>query len=147
VDATPAQAFEPISQLGGRNGWYAHNWLWRLRGLLDLLVGGVGMRRGRPEGRPLRSGDALDFWRVQIVEAPRQLRLRAEMKLPGRAWLEFEVVPIETGVRIQQTAIFYPSGLAGLLYWYTIYPLHALVFRDMLQGVVDRISKPTHAGL
>lgn len=135
LDVKPAQGFAPIRRIGGRTGWYAYDWLWRLRGFIDLLVGGVGMRRGRPDPEGLRVGDTLDWWRVEEYEPGRFLRLRAEMKLPGRAWLEFEVEPSERGSTIRQTATFEPSGLLGFGYWYGIYPLHAVVFRGMLAGI------------
>ena len=135
VTASPAACFARIERLGGRQGWPAFNWLWRLRGFVDLLVGGVGMRRGRPENRPLRVGDALDFWRVEAYDPPTRLRLFAEMKVPGRAWLEFVVEPDAAGSRVTQTAMFDPVGLFGRAYWYAIYPLHALVFQGMLDGI------------
>ncbi len=138
VAVPPRAAFEPIRRIGGANGWYAWNFLWRLRGGLDLLTGGVGLRRGRPANRELRAGDSLDFWRVEAYDPPRRLRLRAEMRVPGRAWLEFEVEPAPGGARIRQTAIFHPSGLAGLLYWYGVYPLHALVFSRMIGAIARR---------
>ncbi len=140
VDVTPEKAFEPILNIGGENGWYAWNFLWRWRGALDLLFGGVGMRRGRPENRELRVGDALDFWRVEALEKPHHIRLFAEMKVPGKAWLEFEVEPTQTGSTIRQTATFYPLGLSGLLYWYGIYPLHTLVFRDMIRQIAKKVQ-------
>lgn len=141
VRATPREAFAPIRRIGGANGWYAYDWLWRLRGLLDLLVGGVGVRRGRRSPDDLRIGDALDFWRVESYEPNQLLRLRAEMRLPGRAWLEFEVEPIGDGyVKIRQTAIFDPVGLFGLAYWYLICPLHDLVFASMLDSIADAAS-------
>ena len=135
VPGPPAQAFAPIRRIGGAAGWYYGNRLWRLRGFLDLLVGGVGLRRGRrdPETPPV--GSTLDFWRVEAYEPDRLLRLRAEMRLPGRAWLQFEVDGDEHGSVIGQTAIFDPAGLAGLLYWYALLPIHAFVFRGMLAGV------------
>lgn len=133
---SPERAFAPIQRIGGSRGWYFATFLWRLRGFLDLLVGGVGMRRGRPDPEDLRVGDALDFWRVEAYEPGRRLRLAAEMKLPGRAWLEFEVQPRNGGSEIRQTAVFDPLGLSGLLYWYGIYPLHSLVFYGMLKGLV-----------
>lgn len=136
TDVPPDRAFAPIRRIGGTNGWYACGFLWRLRGLLDLLVGGVGTRRGRPAGDGLRVGDALDFWRVEAFEPDRLLRLRAEMKLPGRAWLEFEVQPAPGGARIRQTAVYDPRGLAGLSYWYLLYPVHRMVFAAMLRGIV-----------
>ena len=145
VDVTPESAFEVIENVGGSNGWFGYDLLWRLRGVLDLLVGGVGMRRGRPLNRPLRPGDALDFWRVEELERPHKLRLLAEMKVPGRAWLEFVVEPEKGGSVIRQTAIFDPIGLLGRLYWYAIYPLHALVFQDMIDSLARRITRPADA--
>ena len=141
VESTPAEAFAPIREIGGANGWYAHDWLWRLRGFLDLLVGGAGMRRGRRHPEQLAVGDTVDCWRVVDLEPDRSLRLQAEMKLPGRAWLEFEVEPEGDGTRIRQTAIFDPFGLSGLVYWYGIYALHGLVFGGMLRGVRDRAAR------
>jgi hypothetical protein len=135
VDVGPAQAFAPILRIGGENGWYAYDWLWRLRGFLDLLVGGVGVRRGRPSPEDLCVGDALDFWRVETYEPDRRLLLSAEMKLPGRAWLEFVVEPRQGGATIRQTAIFDPVGLVGLAYWYLIYPLHRMIFSRMLENI------------
>ncbi len=136
VNLTPQQAFAPIQSIGGKTGWYYGDWLWRVRGFLDLLVGGVGVRRGRRDATNLRVGDALDFWRVEGFEPDRRLRLRAEMKVPGRAWLEFEVTENATGSLIRQTAIFDPVGLFGLAYWYALYPLHQLVFAGMLRNIV-----------
>ena len=130
------QAFEPIRRIGGDTGWYYGSWLWRLRGFLDLMVGGVGVRRGRRDPRHVVPGDALDFWRVEAIEADALLRLSAEMKLPGRAWLQFEVEPDGEGSLVRQTAIFDPLGLMGLAYWYALYPLHQLVFAGMLRGIV-----------
>lgn len=130
-------AFAPIQRIGGPNGWYYGDWLWRLRGWLDLLVGGVGMRRGRRDSTDLENGDTVDCWRVETLEPNRRLRLLAEMKLPGRAWLEFEVEPSAVGSRIRQTAVFDPVGLTGLAYWYAIYPLHEFVFGGMLNGIAN----------
>jgi uncharacterized protein YbjT (DUF2867 family) len=138
VDAPAEACFGVIEQLGGAQGWLAFNRLWRVRGFFDLLVGGVGMRRGRPRGRPLLVGDALDFWRVEAIERPRLLRLRAEMKVPGRAWLEFVVTPEGARTRITQSAMFDPVGVLGRAYWYGIYPLHALVFGGMIAAVGAR---------
>ena len=136
VDVPPAEAFAPIRRIGGSTGWYAFDRLWRLRGFIDLLIGGVGVRRGRPDPEQLRVGDTVDWWRVETYEPDHLLRLRAEMKLPGRAWLEFEVTPTDRGSTVRQTAVFDPTGLLGLLYWYGIYPLHAAVFRGMLAGII-----------
>jgi hypothetical protein len=135
VPVPPRAAFAPIRRIGGAQGWYYGNALWRARGFLDLLVGGVGLRRGRRSPEELQVGDALDFWRVEAYEADRHLRLAAEMKVPGRAWLEFDVTEAPGGSTITQTAIFDPVGLSGLLYWYGIYPLHRRVFDGMLAGI------------
>jgi uncharacterized protein YbjT (DUF2867 family) len=136
VKVPPAQAFAPIRRIGGAAGWYAANFLWRLRGFLDLLTGGVGLRRGRRDPETLQAGDTLDFWRVEEFEPDHRLRLAAEMKLPGRAWLEFTVTGDAAASTIRQTAIFDPRGLFGLLYWYALYPLHQWVFAGMLRGIV-----------
>jgi uncharacterized protein YbjT (DUF2867 family) len=136
VPQGPRQAFEPIRRIGGETGWYYGSWLWRLRGFLDLMAGGVGVRRGRRDPRHVVPGDALDFWRVEAFEADALLRLSAEMKLPGRAWLQFEVEPDGEGSLVRQTALFDPLGLVGLAYWYALYPLHQLVFAGMLRGIV-----------
>ena len=135
VAAPPEAAFRPIERIGGDTGWYAFNWLWRVRGFLDMLAGGVGMRRGRASPSTLRVGDTVDFWRVEAIEANRRLRLAAQMKLPGRAWLEFEVTGNGTSATIRQTAIFDPVGLAGRAYWYLLLPVHHLVFKGMLRGI------------
>ena len=141
VPVPPTAAFGPIRRIGGKNGWYSLDWLWRVRGVLDLLIGGVGMRRGRRDPEHLTAGDALDWWRVESIEPDKRLRLVAEMKLPGRAWLEFEVeARSDSGSTIRQTAIFDPVGLLGLMYWYGVYPLHAWVFRGMLNGIAARAT-------
>lgn len=142
VDCSPARAFAPIRRIGGANGWYSANILWRARGFLDLLAGGVGFRRGRRDPESLLPGDTIDFWRVESFEPDRRLRLVAEMRLPGRAWLEFDTEPAPgAGTLIRQTAIFDAHGLLGLLYWYGIYPLHAHVFRGMLNAIVARAER------
>jgi uncharacterized protein YbjT (DUF2867 family) len=135
VSVPPEVAFAPIQRIGGQTGWYYANWLWRLRGWLDLLAGGVGLRRGRRDAADLRVGDTVDCWRVESLTPNRRLRLAAEMKLPGRAWLEFDVEPTTNGSRIRQTAEFDPIGLTGLAYWYGVYPLHQFVFEGMLRGI------------
>ena len=118
-------------------------WLWRIRGWIDLLMGGVGMRRGRTNPELIRAGDTLDCWRVEAYEPDSLLRLEAEMKLPGRAWLEFEVRAGDNGMStIRQTAVFDPVGLAGLVYWYSIYPLHTLIFHGMLHAIAKRACRP-----
>jgi hypothetical protein len=128
--------FALIEQIGGRRGWYFGNWLWQIRGFLDLLVGGVGLRRGRRHPSQLALGDPVDFWRVEAYEPHHLLRLNAEMRLPGRAWLQFEAETVEeNSTRLSQTAIFDPVGLSGLAYWYFLYPLHTLVFGGMLRNI------------
>jgi hypothetical protein len=134
--APVAAAFRSIRRIGGTTGWYYGDWLWSIRGWLDLVVGGVGMWRGRRDAEHLEPGDVLDCWRVECVEPNRRLRLVAEMKLPGQAWLEFETHPDEDGSRITQTATFAPMGLLGVAYWYALWPLHELVFRGMLRNLV-----------
>jgi uncharacterized protein YbjT (DUF2867 family) len=137
VAVGPERAFVPIATIGGERGWYFGTWLWRLRGALDLLVGGVGMRRGRRDPDTPAVGDTLDFWRVEAFEPGRRLRLAAEMKLPGRAWLEFEVVPDGGGALVHQTAVFEPAGLSGLLYWYLLLPVHTTIFGGMLREIAQ----------
>jgi hypothetical protein len=138
VAADAARAFAPIARIGGERGWYFGTWLWRIRGAFDLLLGGVGMRRGRRDPETPAVGDTLDFWRVEAYEPGRRLRLAAEMKLPGRAWLEFEVVPDADGAVVHQTAVFEPAGLSGLLYWYGLLPVHAVIFNGMLGKIAER---------
>ncbi|HWX97975.1 MAG TPA: DUF2867 domain-containing protein [Solirubrobacteraceae bacterium] len=135
VDRPPHEAFAPIQRIGGTTGWYAANWFWRLRGFLDTLRGGVGLRRGRRDPYDLRAGDTVDFWRVERVESGGLLRLAAEMKIPGRLWLQFEVDPLEHGSLIRQTTVFDPAGYVGLAYWYLLYPIHHRVFSRMLRGI------------
>jgi len=135
VPVPPEKAFEPIRRIGGATGWYYADWLWHLRGAMDRMVGGVGLRRGRRDPADLRVGDTVDCWRVEILEPSRRLRLAAEMRLPGRAWLEFEVTGDSAGSTIRQTASFDPVGLLGRAYWYAVYPLHQFVFNGMLRGI------------
>lgn len=136
IDAPPERAFAVFSSLGGATGWLCLNWAWQLRGAFDRLIGGVGMRRGRRHPHHLRIGDAVDFWRVEAVEPGRLVRLRAEMKVPGRAWLEFQARAQEDGrTLVTQTAFFAPRGLLGLLYWYGIYPVHGLIFGGMIRAI------------
>jgi len=143
VSVEPARAFAAIERIGGPHGWYACDWLWTLRGWLDELIGGPGMARGRHDPDRLVTGDTLDCWRVELCDPPRRLRLAAEMKMPGRGWLEFEVVPRDGDVTIHQTAVFDPKGLGGLAYWYAIWPLHELVFKNMLAGIVRHAVRET----
>jgi hypothetical protein len=143
VDASATAAFRPIERIGGAVGWYYGNWLWQLRGFLDLLVGGAGMRRGRRDPSTLRHGDAVDFWRVDAIQPTQLLRLRPEMKLPGRAWLQFEVSNSGARSEIRQTAVFEPHGMPGLLYWYALYPIHGLIFGGMLRGIARAAERET----
>jgi hypothetical protein len=138
VAASPEVVFAEIERLGGRGGWPYANVLWRVRGLIDRVFGGVGMRLGRRDPDKLRVGDALDFWRVEDVRRPTLLRLRAEMRVPGRAWLQYEVLPADKGSRLVQTAFFEPKGLPGLVYWYLLYPVHGLIFRGSVRVLAGR---------
>jgi len=123
-----------FTRLGGDVGWLYFDWAWRMRGALDRLLGGVGLRRGRRDPDEIRVGDALDFWRVEAVEEGKVLRLRAELKVPGKAWLQFEVQPMENGTsQLNQTAYFAPKGLFGLLYWYILYSIHGLIFSGLIR--------------
>jgi uncharacterized protein YbjT (DUF2867 family) len=135
VRVSPQVAFAPIERIGGSTGWYYCNWLWSLRGWIDFLMGGVGMRRGRTNNIPPKAGDTIDYWRVETLEPEHRLLLAAEMKMPGRAWLELTVTGDANGSDIRQTAIFDPVGLLGLLYWYSVYPIHQFVFSGMLRGI------------
>jgi hypothetical protein len=141
----PEDAFAPIQRIGGNTGWYAANWFWRLRGLLDTLRGGVGLRRGRRDPLDLRIGDTVDFWRVERLESGHLLRLAAEMKLPGRLWLQFEVDPAGQDSVVRQTTVFDPFGYVGLAYWYLLYPVHHRIFRRMLRGI-QRATQPGPRG-
>jgi uncharacterized protein YbjT (DUF2867 family) len=137
----PENAFRPIRRIGGRTGWYYADWLWMLRGLVDRLAGGAGLRRGRRDPESIQPGDPVDFWRVDAFEPDRRLRLAAEMKLPGRAWLQFDVEERPPGSRIRQTAVFDPKGLAGRIYWYVLFPVHQFVFAGMLRGIVREANR------
>ena len=138
VGADQQRVYESFTSLGGEKGWLTFEWAWKLRGILDRLVGGVGFRRGRRHPNKLRVGDALDFWRVEAIKPNELLRLRAEMKVPGRAWLEFQAISKNgSGTKLVQTAYFAPKGLFGLLYWYGLYPLHALIFSSMIDHIAE----------
>ena len=144
---SPAQAFRPIRRIGGETGWYFGNSLWRLRGFVDVLVGGVGVRRGRRDPESPTVGSTLDFWRVEAYEPDRLLGLQAAMRLPGRAWLQFEVDGDDTASTIRQTAIFHPTGLLGTLYWYGLFPVHSWIFRGMLARIAGAAQAPEESGL
>jgi uncharacterized protein YbjT (DUF2867 family) len=139
ADAPLEKIWESIEEIGGERGWYGADFLWYLRGLLDRLVGGVGLRRGRRDPKTLRVGESLDFWRVEAIEKSgdeRRLRLYAEMILPGKAWLEFRIKRVGDKTEIVQEASFAPRGLGGQIYWYLILPFHAFVFPTMLRNIV-----------
>jgi hypothetical protein len=139
--ASPEAAWRAVSGIGGRRGWYAFNFLWTVRGAMDRMAGGVGMRRGRRDPDELRGGDALDFWRVESLRPGEELVLRAEMKVPGEAWLEFRVAPDAAGSRIEQRARFRPAPFWGRAYWYSLLPMHAIVFRGMLHAIARRAER------
>jgi len=142
VDATAEAIFRAFTGLGGTRGWLYMNWAWRVRGAFDRLCGGVGLRRGRRDADSVRVGEALDFWRVEAVEPSHLMRLRAEMKVPGKAWLQFEVKAQEHDTRplLTQIAFFAPKGLLGLVYWYALYPIHSMIFGGMIQRVAKRAT-------
>ena len=141
VDATAELTFKAFTSIGGKNGWYA-NFLWKMRGYVDLLIGGVGMRRGRRSETDLIQGDPLDFWRVEAIDRNKMLRLRAEIKLPGEAWLQFNVEHTnDNKSTLTQTAFFEPKGLWGLFYWYSIYPFHGLIFGGMIKSIKKLVEK------
>jgi uncharacterized protein YbjT (DUF2867 family) len=136
VDAPAASLYRVVSSLGGRNGWLCFNWAWRLRGLIDRALGGVGLRRGRPGREHLREGDIVDFYRVEAVEEDALVRFHVEMKLPGAGWVQFEARPLaDDRAELIQTVFFAPRGLFGLLYWYVLYPAHRVIFTCMLRRI------------
>ncbi len=133
----PGRVFQTLTRIGGRTGWYAFDWLWRLRGAVDRMLGGPGMRRGRRHPEALALGDAIDFWRVVALEPERRLVLEADTKLPGRATLEWTVAREPGGTRLRQLSRFEPDGLLGRAYWYGVLPLHKVVFGGMLRGIAQ----------
>lgn len=141
VDATPEQLWAVIEGIGGENGWYSWPLAWAVRGWLDKLSGGPGLKRGRRDARHLREGDVLDWWRVEHIDRPTLLRLRAEMRNPGKSWLELEVCAQPDGTHYHQRAIFYPRGLAGQLYWKAISPFHGVVFGGMLRNIANAAKR------
>jgi uncharacterized protein YbjT (DUF2867 family) len=139
INASPEAVYSIVEQVGGKRGWYYANWLWQLRGLIDQLAGGQGMRRGRRDPLHAHLGDVLDCWRVEAVQPGVRLRLFFEMKAPGPAWLQFEVLPHAAGgALLVITAFFEPHGLAGLGYWYALYPFHLLIFKGMSAAIKRR---------
>jgi hypothetical protein len=142
ITGSEEQVLQNIWSIGGQQGWYYANALWRVRGFLDKSVGGVGLRRGRTDARQIHPGDALDFWRVLIADREgRRLLLFAEMKLPGEAWLEFRIVTKGLKTGLQQTATFRPKGLWGRLYWYCLLPFHYFIFNGMIRNLVEQGNK------
>ena len=147
VRATPAEVWEQIEALGGKNGWYSGDWLWSLRGFLDRLCGGVGMRKGNREGGPLSRGAEVDFWRVVSVTPQREMRLLAEIKLPGEGLLSFRLRETDPGTtRLTQTAQFIPRGLGGMAYWTFISPFHRIVLPGLIREIARRTGKPIVSG-
>jgi len=137
VEVSPEKVFRVFSSLGGDRGWLTWNWAWRLRGLLDRLVGGSGLRRGRRNPEVLLPGEAVDFWRVERVSPPNLLRLHAELRLPGRGWLQWEATREGDGTRLVQTAVFAPRGLVGAVFWYALYPLHRLILTRLIRAIAN----------
>lgn len=142
ITEVPAEKiWEQIEGIGGARGWFGSDWLWYLRGLLDRMVGGVGLRRGRRDPQHLRIGDSLDFWRVEGLEPQKHLRLYAEMILPGKAWLEFHIEKKDGKTIVSQDALFEPRGLGGQIYWYVVSPFHFFIFPTMLRNIVKAARK------
>lgn len=147
MDASPEALWRIIEGIGGENGWYSFPLAWAVRGWLDRLAGGVGLRRGRRDAERLRVGDSLDFWRVEAIEPGRLLRLRAEMRLPGLAWLEMSVDRDGQGrTRYRQRALFHPRGLLGHAYWWSVAPFHSLVFGGMARNIAGAADRASRAG-
>ena len=143
ISAAPNDVWKSIVRIGGKNGWYSCQFLWELRGLLDRVAGGVGLRRGRLDPMRLRPGDPLDFFRVLEVRDTEQLSLLSEMKLPGEAVLEYRLHSLPAGgTELQQLSRFLPKGLSGLGYWYFLYPFHQYIFKGMLRGIARSVGKP-----
>lgn len=142
VAASADDVYRQFSSLGGDTGWLVWNWAWEARGLFDRMIGGPGLRRGRRHPSELLTGEAVDFWRVEVADPPRLLRLRAEMKLPGKAWLQWEAIPQGPKTRIVQTAVFSPKGLSGALYGRALYPAHRVIFSGLVKALAKRATKP-----
>lgn len=148
VEASPEAVYQVFTRLGGATGWPDYQWLWRIRGLMDKVIGGPGLRRGRRHSSYLAVGDPLDFWRVEALEHSHLMRLQAEMKVPGRAWLQFEVTKDGDGStlsKVVQTAYFAPKGIWGFLYWWAVYPFHGPVFTGLLRYVAHQAEQESLA--
>jgi hypothetical protein len=147
LQAEPEEVWPALSSIGGDVGWYYADWLWWLRGLIDRLLGGVGLARGRRSSTEIYPGDSLDFWRVVAVDQPNRLLLSAEMKLPGEAVLCFTLKKLDDQrTELCQIARFLPRGLLGLLYWYLVTPFHSYVFNGMLRGISETVNKRIERG-
>ncbi|NIP31067.1 MAG: DUF2867 domain-containing protein [Candidatus Dadabacteria bacterium] len=140
IKSDPKLVFSKVKNVGGKSGWYYANWLWLIRAYIDLVFGGVGIRRGRQNPADIRVGDVIDWWRVEEYEEDKYLKLLAEMKVPGRAWLEFYVEEKDGYTTLNQTAIFDPLGLMGILYWYILYPIHSIIFDGMLRNIKQSVN-------
>jgi len=140
-EVSPDRVFQTLTQLGGDRGWLRWNAVWRIRGFLDTLFGGPGLKRGRRDPVELLAGDVVDFWRVRKIEAPRLLRLEGELKLPGRAWLQWEIKDAPKGCLLIQKAVFAPLGLWGMLYWYGFYPIHNVILGSLARAIIDSSKK------
>ena len=147
IEAEPADIWKQLILLGGKNGWYYADWLWQLRGLIDKLLGGVGMRQGRTDPKHLNKGEIVDFWRIRKVKPERRLLLVAEMKVPGSAILDFSIIKKGDSLcELHQIARFIPRGMSGILYWYSVSPLHELIFNGMLDKIARQVEKPLISG-
>jgi len=133
-DVSKEKVYRTFCSVGGEEGWFGYNWLWEIRGVMDKMIGGAGINRGRRDAHKLRVGESVDFWRVEDLKKNERLLLRAQMKVPGKAWLEFKIKEEE----LIQTAYFYPKGLTGRLYWYALIPIHYLVFKDMIHSIIKK---------
>lgn len=145
IQAPPEAVFQVVTSLGGNRGWLVWEWAWEIRGLLDRLIGGPGLRRGRRHPTELLPGETVDFWRVEALEKPSLLRLRAEMRLPGKAWLEWRVLKTDGNSQLIQTAYFAPRGLLGFLYWWLLYPVHARVFSSLSRAIAQESVRLSQA--
>ena len=141
IEKSSASIFTFLSTLGGETGWLYGNLLWKIRGYIDLFFGGVGLRRGRRDPMVLNQGDALDFWRIENIIENKLIRLKAEMKVPGKAWLQYDIVENKNNCKLTQTAFFAPKGLLGLLYWYSLFPIHIFIFKGMIKAIKNRVLK------